>query len=280
MAEAPLNALTFDVEDYFMVSAFDGAVPKSAWDGYESRVAANTGRILDLLRERGVKATFFFLGWVGERHPALVRRVREEGHEVACHGYWHRLVYDQTPAEFREDVRRAKRVLEDASGAPVTGYRAPSFSIVKETLWALPILREEGFLYDASFFPAPHARGGMQEAPRWPHRVDGLAEFPMSVLTLGSRAFGFSGGGYFRLFPYGLIRWGVRRCHREGLPAMVYLHPWELDPDQPRMKGRPADVFKHYVNLRQTEKKLRALLGDFRFSTARDVLKQQAGLVV
>jgi len=192
---------------------------------------------------------------------------------VACHGYYHRLVYHQTPDEFRQDIRKAKKILEEAVGVPVIGYRAPSFSIVEKTKWALGILKEEGFLYDASIFPAPHARGGMAGADRFPSKIDGLAEFPMSTVRLMGKSFAFAGGGHLRLFPYKLIRWSIDKCNRGGYPSMVYIHPWELDPGQPRLKARRIDMFKHYVNINQTEMKLRALLRDFKFNTVRQTLE-------
>lgn len=272
MSEAVLNALTIDVEDYYMVSAFEPSVPKSDWGKYESRVVGNTERVLSLLDETGVRATFFTLGWIGERFPELVRRVARAGHEVACHGYDHQLLYNMTQDQFRQDVRRAKKILEDACGAPVLGYRAPSFSVVASTRWALHILAEEGFKYDSSVLPARHARGGLAGAERFPHRLNGLVEFPMSTMRVAGTTLPFSGGGYFRLFPYGLVASGLRECNRQGRPAITYLHPWEFDPEQPRMPGRWFDRFKHYANLGRTAGKLKRLIGDFRFGTAREVL--------
>jgi polysaccharide deacetylase family protein (PEP-CTERM system associated) len=268
------SALTFDVEDYFMVSAFEPLIPKARWDEIPSRIVVNTLRILSLLDEFQVKATFFVLGWVGEKFPELVQEIHGRGHEVACHGYDHQLVYRQTPQQFRQDVRCAKGILERASGAPVYGYRAPSFSVVKESVWALEVLKQEGFLYDASVLPAPHARGGMAGAQRFPGRHNGLWEFPMSTVTWMGKTWPFSGGGYFRLFPYRFIHWGMRRCLEKEQPAIVYLHPWEFDPEQPRLRGRLQDRFRHYVNLRQTEPKLRRLLADFSFGTVREILKE------
>ncbi|MGQ0645182.1 MAG: XrtA system polysaccharide deacetylase [Elusimicrobiota bacterium] len=279
-AGAPmLNALTFDVEDYFMASAFEPVVSKADWERLPGRVAANTRKILGMLDGSGSRATFFVVGWVAEKHPDLVKDIQAGGHEVACHGYHHRLIYEQGPDEFRRDLRRAKQALESAAGRPVEGYRAPSFSIVEETPWAWSILREEGFLYDASVFPAPHARGGLAGAPAHPHRRDGLAEFPMSVVSWAGKNFPFSGGGYFRLLPYALIRRGIQACNRAGRPAILYLHPWELDPGQPRLPAGRLDRFKHYLNLSGTEGKLRRALADFRFDTARNVLTEGLGLL-
>jgi len=271
------HALSIDLEDYFMVSAFEPFVPKSSWGQFESRIERNTNKVLSLLEEGGAKATFFTVGWVGEKYPALVRRIRSLGHEIASHGYHHQLIYDQTPDEFRADVRRTKQLLEDASGTAVVGYRAPSFSVVERTRWALQILKEEGYRYDASILPAAHARGGMKEFGRFPCSVNGLFEFPMSTFQMGKKRFPFSGGGYFRLFPYSIIRAGIRRCAAEHQPAVVYLHPWEFDPDQPRLSGSWKDRFKHYLNLRSTEPKFRRLLSDFRFGTVQDVLRQFPG---
>lgn len=273
-----VNALTVDVEDYFMASAFEPAVPKGEWARLPSRVVPNTEKILDILAAARVRATFFTLGWVAERFPALLRRMAAEGHEVACHGHDHRLIYRQTPAEFRLDVRRAKAALEDAAGVPVRGYRAPSFSLVPDTRWALDVLAEEDFAYDASLLPARHARGGIPDGRRFPFRwQNGLAELPMSVFPVAGTALPFSGGGYMRLLPVPVIRWGIRACHRRGGPAVVYLHPWELDPGQPRLPAPPLDRFRHYLNLRGTEAKFRALLEGFRWDSAASVLEAALG---
>lgn len=272
------NALTIDVEDYFMVSAFEPMVPKSDWTKYPLRALGSTRLILDILKESDVKATFFVLGWIAERHPELVRSIHDEGHEVASHGYHHQLLYDLTPEQFRKDIRESKRVLEGACGARVIGYRAPSFSIVKDTQWALDILREEGFKYDSSIMPAPHARGGMEGANPAPHERQGLVELPMSTLKFAGKDLPFSGGGYFRFFPYWLVRHGLKQCNGRGLPGVTYFHPWEFDPAQPRLKGRRADEFKHYVNLDKTESKFRRMLKDFPFAPAREVLAEKFAL--
>jgi len=280
------NALTFDVEDYFHVESAASVVRRADWPTYESRVQANTRRILDLLDTAEVKATFFVLGWVAERDPALVREIGDRGHEVACHSFAHRLVYAMTLQEFRADVRRAKTAIEDAAGVAVVGYRAPTFSIVRRTIWALDVLAEEGFEYDSSIFPIHHDRYGMPRAPRFPHlvRVGGdrtLAEFPMTTLTIAGTRLPFSGGGYFRLLPYGLIHRVLSWINtREHQPAIVYLHPWEFDPGQPRLDIRGLSRFRHYVNLSATESKLRRLLADFTFGPARDVLREQLALEV
>jgi polysaccharide deacetylase family protein (PEP-CTERM system associated) len=280
------NALTFDVEDYFHVESAVSVVRRSDWPTYAPRVQINTRRILDLLDGVTVKATFFVLGWVAEREPDLVREIRDRGHELACHSFAHRLVYAMTRQEFREDVRRAKAAIEDAAGVAVVGYRAPTFSIVRRSIWALDVLAEEGFEYDSSIFPIHHDRYGMPRAPRFPHlvRVAGdrmLAEFPMTTLTVGGTRLPFSGGGYFRLLPYRVIHSAIRWINaREHQPALVYLHPWELDPGQPRLDIRGLSRFRQYVNLSTTESKLRRLLANFTFGPARDVLREQLALEV
>ncbi|HEV8439989.1 MAG TPA: XrtA system polysaccharide deacetylase [Methylomirabilota bacterium] len=272
------NAFSVDVEDWYQVSDFEEAVGFEAWDRYESRVVRNTERVLALLDEYGVKGTFFVLTWNAERHPELVRRIAEAGHEIATHGYRHRLIYEQTPAEFRDDVLRSKKILEDAVGLPVLGYRAPSFSLTQASLWALDILLESGFRYDSSIFPVSDRLYGIPDARRFPFviRADGgrtLVEFPMSTARAAGRNWPLGGGAYLRLFPYPYMRWGIRRVNREGQPALVYVHPWELDPGQPRLKvGGKRGLSTHYINLHRTEAKLRRLLHDFSFAPARDVL--------
>jgi polysaccharide deacetylase family protein (PEP-CTERM system associated) len=280
------NALTFDVEDYVHVESAASIVRPSDWPAYAPRVDVNTRRILDLLERATVKATFFVLGWVADRHPSLVREIAERGHEVACHSYAHRLVYTMTLDEFRADVRRARAAIEDAAGVRVVGYRAPTFSIVDRSLWALDVLADEGFQYDSSIFPIHHDRYGMPRAPRFPHamRLAGgriLAEFPMTTVNVAGTRLPFCGGGYFRLLPYPVIRRGLRRVNgRDGQPAIVYLHPWEFDPGQPRLAMRRLSRMRHYVNLRTTETKLERLLADFSFGPARDVLDERLALGV
>ncbi len=265
------NALTIDVEDYYHVSAFESAVRFEDWDRYESRVERNTAKILDILEASRAHATFFILGWVAERHPGLVRAIHARGHEIASHGYRHRLLYNMTREEFVEDTRRSKGILEDICGSPVVGYRAASYSIVEQTFWCLDVLRQLGFQYDSSIFPIHHDRYGMPRWNRFPHWIscrDGLGiwEFPLSTLRLAKANIPISGGGYLRLFPYRFVRWGIRRLNeKESQPAVVYLHPWELDPGQPRLHGPRLSRFRHYVNLSGTEAKLRRLLSDFRF---------------
>lgn len=278
---AVVNALTVDVEDYFHVSAFEGHVSRAAWENFESRVCRNTERLLSMFEEAKVSATFFVLGWVAERHPALVRAIAQSGHEIASHGFSHTLVYEMTPEVFREDVRRAKAVLEAISGTPVLGYRAPSYSITRDSLWALDVLASEGHVYDSSIFPIYHDRYGMPECPRHPHRF-GLEfgeiwEFPGSTVRWGGQNLPIGGGGYFRLLPYAWTRWGIEYVNRvERRPVIFYLHPWEIDPEQPRVAAPFLSRFRHYRNLEKTEARLRRLLDQFRFGTAFDVLSMAA----
>jgi polysaccharide deacetylase family protein (PEP-CTERM system associated) len=271
------NAMTIDVEDYFHVSVFDGVVPRHEWATLESRVVRNTERLLDVFADAGVRSTFFVLGWVAERHPDLVRAIVAGGHELASHGYAHRLVYDLTPAQFRDDVRRSKALLESAGGVSVLGYRAPSYSITPRSLWAIDILIEEGYAWDASIFPIHHDRYGIPVSPRHPYVLEReggrLVEVPGSTVRVGSFNLPVAGGGYFRLLPYAWTHWGIDRLNRlEGRPAIFYLHPWEIDPDQPRLRTSRLGRFRHYRNLDKTEDRLRALLTDFRFSTVTRVL--------
>lgn len=272
-----VNAMSVDVEDYFQVNAFDSVVSRDRWENLESRVTRNTDRLLGLFEAGGVTATFFVLGWVAERFPSLVAAIAKQGHEVASHGYAHRLIYNQTREAFRDDVRRAKDLLESATGVHVDGFRAPSYSVTERTLWALDVLIEEGYRYDASIFPIRHDRYGMPSSPRHPHVLtrDGgsLVEAPASTVRLAGMNLPVAGGGYFRIFPYAWTRWGIRRINRgEGRPAIFYLHPWEIDPAQPRFNAGFVSRFRHYRNLDKTEPRLRRLLRDFRFSTVRRVL--------
>lgn len=276
-----LNALTIDVEDYFQVNAFEPFVPRESWDSYPLRVADNVARLLDLLDEYGIKATFFVLGWVAERLPRVVRRIQARGHEIACHGYGHQLIYRIGPKLFREDIRRAKDVLEGITGVAVKGYRAPTYSITRESLWAFDLLLEQGFCFDSSVFPVYHDTYGIPGAPRFPYSVERpggvLREFPLSTLpvTFAGATFQLpiAGGGYLRLLPAPLIKWGIERinCH-EGKPAVLYLHPWEIDPGQPRIQAGWKSRFRHYNNLSKTEAKLRCLLKGLRYGTMSEVL--------
>ncbi len=265
-----INALTIDVEDYYMVSAFADVVPFKSWGTFESRVEKSTSRILDLLDTKRVKATFFILGWVAERCPELIRSIHAAGHEVACHGYNHRLVYDLTPEQFRDDIRKAKSILEGITGSRVYGYRAPSYSIIKETLWALDILMEEGFRYDSSIFPIHHDRYGMPGAERFPHVIKrskgALKEFPPSTYRVLGQNIPIAGGGYLRLYPLPITKTAIRRVNKqEKQPVIVYLHPWEIDVDQPRLQGRTSSVIRHRINLHSTMPKLKTLLHEFSF---------------
>ena len=274
---AVVNAMTIDVEDYFHVSVFDGVVPRHRWDSFESRVTSNTDRLLDMFNERGVKGTFFVLGWVAERCPRLVRRIAALGHEVASHGYAHRLIYDQTREDFRQDVRRAKALLEDTTGTPVAGFRAPSYSVTPRSLWALDVLIEEGYRYDASIFPIRHDRYGIPLSARHAYRLEresgSLVEAPASTVRWGALNLPIAGGGYFRLLPYAWTRWGIDRLNsREHKPAIFYLHPWEIDPNQPRLHTGALSRLRHYRNLDKTETRFRILLRDFQFAPLATVL--------
>lgn len=262
------NAMTIDVEDYFQVSAFEKRISREDWDHLPCRVERNMDLILSLLDEKKISATFFTLGWIAERYPNVVKRIVENGHELASHGSGHRRVSDQHPDSFRTDVRTSKKLLEDMSGMAVKGYRAPSFSIGAKNLWALDILKEEGYLYSSSIYPIRHDHYGMPEAPRFrfhPRGEKGLLEIPPTTVSLMNRNLPASGGGYFRLMPYSLSRWMIERVNREdGESCIFYFHPWELDPAQPRQKGISMKTrFRHYCNLKQMEGKIRHLLSDF-----------------
>lgn len=275
-----LHCISFDIEEHFQVSGFASPMRRRHWDQFGSRVEKNTGKILDLLANCRVQATFFVLGWVAERHPELVGRLVEEGHEVASHGYAHELITAQTPATFREDVRKAKRILEDIVGAPVRGYRAPSFSITHDTQWALPILVEEGYTYDSSIFPVVHNRYGLPGANPWCHELTtssgALMEVPPSTVRVLGVRLPVAGGGYFRLLPYPALERLLRKVEVQGHPLVLYFHPWELDPEQPRMRmnGSLASQFCHYLNLDKTEGRLRSLLQDFAFAPVQKVIGQ------
>lgn len=274
-----LNAMTVDVEDYYHVAAFARQIDPNAWDRFEPRVEGNTHRLLDLFDGHEVKATFFVLGWVAERFPGLVRAIADRGHEVACHGYSHQLVYGQSPALFREETIRAKSCLEDQVQRPILGYRAASYSITKRSLWALDILAELGFTYDSSIFPIHHDRYGIPGSPRWPYRLDtsgggSLIEFPPSTLAVGGHRLPVGGGGYFRIYPYWLTRFALTRINRsEAQPFIFYLHPWEIDPEQPRICAGWLSTFRHYLNLGRCENRLCRLLKDFQFVTVKNVLE-------
>ncbi len=263
------NAMTVDVEDYFQVSAFESYVAREEWDQIPCRVEANMDRILELFADRGVKATFFTLGWVAERYPALVRRIVAEGHELASHGWEHIRVTTQTPEQFRDDVTRTKALLEDLSGEPVKGYRAASYSIGARNLWAHDVLADTGHLYSSSIVPIRHDLYGIPDAPRFAYRAAGgrLLEVPITTVHLAGRNISCGGGGWFRLFPYRFSRWAMRRVNRrDGEAAVFYFHPWEIDPDQPRRDDLdPKTRFRHYLNLERMYPRLQRLLDDFRW---------------
>ncbi len=274
----PINGLSFDVEEYFQVANFFETIPRSQWDSIPRRAAESTRRILDLLDRYDVRATFFVLGWLAERDPELVREIDRRGHEIGSHGWEHRLVYEMGPDGFRDELRRSKSVLEDAVGHGIEGYRASNFSITQKTPWALEILLEEGYRYDSSIFPIRHPRYGIPGAPRFPHRLSvgdrTLVEIPLTTLEILGRNLPVAGGAYLRIFPLALIRHGLRAAHRAGHPGVVYLHPWEFDPDQPRIATSRFRRFRHYTNLRRTERKLEALLRGFRFVPLSEIVAE------
>jgi polysaccharide deacetylase family protein (PEP-CTERM system associated) len=273
-----INALSVDVEEYYHGMEFERALSASELRQLPSRIEASMDRVLALFEARGVQATFFIVGCVAQAHPAMVRQIAARGHEVACHGYAHQLVGRQTPGEFRQDLRRARGVIEDLTGTAILGYRAPNYSIGAETLWAFDILAEEGFRYDSSVYPIHHDRYGSPAAPRFPYVLRDSAagvlwEFPIGTVRALGMNFPIGGGGTFRLFPYSWFRRGLARVNRhEGRGIMFYFHPWELDPDQPRPRMPWSHSFRHYVNLRRQEAKLGRLLQDFAFAPARSVL--------
>ena len=264
---APRNAMTVDVEDWFQVQAFAGCIPRSEWETLDRRVEANTARVLDTFARHDVRATFFALGWVAERHPALIRRIVAEGHELASHGHDHELVHEIGEGAFRADIRRAKAALEDAGGVAVRGYRAPTFSIGPQTPWAHAVLAEEGYAYSSSVFPVRHDLYGAPDAPRVPHhpRTDGVLELPMTTVRAAGRNLPCAGGGWFRLVPYPLFRTGLRRVNlRDGARGIFYFHPWEVDPAQPRVgQARRLSRFRHYTGLATMMARLERLLRDF-----------------
>lgn len=263
------NAMSIDVEDYFQVSAFAPYIQRGDWDRRECRVQRNVGRILDLLDARGVKATFFTLGWIAQRYPQLVRDIVARGHELASHGYGHERASDLTPQAFRQDILSAKQLLEDLGGVAVNGYRAPSFSIGESNLWAFDVLADCGYRYSSSVYPIQHDHYGMPDSPRFAYEVrPGLIEVPVTTLRFRGRNYPSSGGGWFRLLPYGVTRWMIERFNRiEGRSAVFYFHPWEIDPEQPRIEGIDAKTrFRHYVNIGRTEVRIAQLLADFEWA--------------
>jgi polysaccharide deacetylase family protein (PEP-CTERM system associated) len=272
-----VNAMTVDVEDYFHASAFDRVVSRASWDEFESRVVPNTHRLLELFDAQRTRATFFILGWVAQRYPALVREIAKAGHELASHGQNHQLVYLLTPSQFRDDVRRAKETIEQTAGVRVQGYRAPSFSIVNTNLWALDVLIEEGHSYDASIFPIRHDRYGIADAPRSAHTIQrsagSIVEVPASTVRIAGSNYPIAGGGYFRLFPYAATKWGINRVNTaDHEPVVLYIHPWEIDPEQPRLPVSRTTQLRHHVGISTTIDKLRRVLTDFSFAPIAQVL--------
>ncbi len=267
-AGTPVNAMSVDVEEHFQVQAMAGCIARQDWDGRASRVELSTNRVLDLFEAHGAKATFFTLGWIAERHPSLVRRIVADGHELASHGYEHIRVDTQTPAQFRADVRRTKAILEDTAGVAVHGYRAATFSIGRNNLWAFSVLAEEGYNYSSSINPIRHDLYGMDEAPRfpfYPNGEGGMVEVPITTLRAGGRNWPCGGGGFFRLLPYPISRWAISHVNRtERKPTMFYFHPWEVDAQQPREPNLPfKSRFRHYLNLDAMQARLTRLLNDF-----------------
>lgn len=272
------NALTVDVEDYFHVSAFAKSINRKDWDKHPLRVEKNTRRLLDLFDEAQVKGTFFVLGWVADRNKGLIKEIAERGHEIASHGYSHQLIYNQTQDVFREETIRSKSLLEDIVQVPVRGYRAASYSITRDSLWALDILAEAGFEYDSSIFPVRHDRYGIPGAKEIPHILKtpqghSLVEFPLSIAKIFNYKLPVSGGGYFRLYPYLLTRAGLRQVNSRQQPFIFYLHPWEIDTDQPKIEAGWFSRFRHYNNLEKCESRLQRLMQDFQFGTAWQVLE-------
>lgn len=272
-SKALSNAISIDVEEYFQVTGFEKVVGRNTWDVFESRLDVGMTDILATLARNQTKATFFFLGWIVERHPDCLRKVVDQGHEVAVHGYDHKLIYDQTPAAFRDDLEKTLEIIHRIYDGPVLGYRAPSFSIREDTRWALDIIRDLGFRYDSSIFPFKRERYGIAGSPTTPYEVlPGLMEFPMSTVTVRGKVIPVCGGGYFRLYPYSLTRRAIQHLNAEGQPALVYMHPWEFDPQQPKVKADIGNSFRHRVNLARTPKRFDKLCSEFDFKPIREIL--------
>lgn len=270
-----INAMSVDVEDYFQVSAFEPYIDKSNWDNLEHRVAQNTNKILDIFMEFNVKATFFTLGWVAERYPEIVKRIIDEGHELACHGYEHIRVTEQTPKQFRLDIQHTKKILEDLAGKEVIGYRAASYSINAENLWAHDVLMEEGFKYSSSVYPVKHDLYGIPDAPRFCYKPIESSEFmeiPITTLKVGNKNIPCGGGGFFRFYPYLFSKWAFKKINNHSQSAIFYCHPWEIDPEQPRQNNlNLKSKFRHYLNLHKMEQRIRYLLIDFSWDTMENV---------
>jgi polysaccharide deacetylase family protein (PEP-CTERM system associated) len=275
------DGLSVDVEDYYHVEAFADRITPAMWPQLPRRVADNTRRVLELLERSGAKATFFVLGWVAEREPGIVREILSAGHELGCHSYLHQSIWRLTPDEFRDDTRRALAAIEDAAGQKVLGYRAPSFSIVPKSLWAVDILAQEGFLYDSSVFPIRHDLYGMPDAPRFPFRWQcghgrSIFEIPPTTVRVMNCNLPAGGGGHLRILPMAYTRWALRRTRQQdGEPITVYFHPWEIDPGQPRLAGKWKSMFRHYFNLSRMEGRLGELLNQGRFVPLRDYLRSR-----
>ncbi len=270
------NAMSVDVEDYFQVSAFESNIARADWDKLDCRVEKNTQKILEIFDQKNIKATFFTLYWVAQRYPGLIREIVNAGHELASHGMEHKRVTQQTPLEFKTDITESKKRLEDISGQAVIGYRAASYSITRDTYWALEILEQAGYQYSSSIYPIKHDLYGIPEAPRFaykPFAASQFLEIPISTLQFGDKNYPCGGGGYFRLFPYQLSRWAINRLNvKYQQPALFYFHPWEIDPDQPRQVGISAKTrFRHYLNLSRMEQRLTNLLDDFQWNTMKNV---------
>jgi len=277
------NVLTIDVEDYFHVAALSKSISVSDWEHIACRVEKNTRTLLDLFDKENVRATFFILGWVAERYPIIVKEIHKRGHEVASHGYSHQLVYNQTPVRFRQETIKSKKLLEDITGVRINGYRAASYSITKKSLWALEILVEAGFKYDSSIFPIRHDNYGIPGSPTEPHILktptnNHLIEYPLSTYNIFGHDFPVAGGGYFRLYPYWLSRYFYSNINKKLKPFVFYLHPWEVDPEQPRVKASWFSEFRHYNNLDKCEGRLKKLLEEFSFTTMNDALTKQGFL--
>jgi len=277
---AMINAMTVDVEDYFQVSAFESSINRTDWHKHPVRLEANIDRILHLFDTKGVKATFFTLGWIAERYPEMVRKIVNEKHELASHGWQHIRVTNQDRINFREDVTRTRKLLEDISGSMVKGYRAASYSICKHNLWALDELADAGYIYSSSIVPVKHDHYGIPDAPRFPFRTaeDRLLEIPITTVRLGQSNINCGGGGWFRLFPYSFSRWAMNRVNgREGQPGIFYFHPWEVDPDQPRVPGISArSRFRHYLNLEKMYPRLVRLLDDFQWGRVDEIFLEKS----
>ncbi|WP_250658256.1 XrtA system polysaccharide deacetylase [Alkalimarinus coralli] len=271
------NALTIDVEDYFHVAALAESIPTSKWDSLECRAENNTDKLLELFASNTVNATFFTLGWVAERYPNIVKKIAAAGHEVASHGYSHQLIYNQTPEVFKEETYKSKVILEDIIQKDVIGYRAASYSITNKSKWALDTLCELGFRYDSSIFPVKHDLYGIPGSPRWPYKLEtehgnSIVEFPISTFNIANYKLPIAGGGYFRLFPYWFTKLGLGSINRVNEPFVFYLHPWEVDPEQPKVQASWFSMFRHYNNLDKCYSRLEQLLNDFEFTTVEDVL--------